>query len=1164
MACAHHFDDAYTLVGDPVNAVTGASLDTRLEFQMPGPIPFQWVRHYDSSKCRQYYALGWGRTHGYDHRLQFDVDGIRYTAPVGRVVGFPPLTQDGEKFAYGGYVLHRVTWRLYRLHHSGEPSMEFDFSDMAVASLARVFRGKDAIQFYYGNGRLQGIVDSRGRHIAATVDDAGRMIALVLEGPNRGRPLIDYYYDLAGNVIESVDPYRNSFKMRYDEHNREVVRTDRRGYSFYFEYDQQGRCVRTTGEDGLHETHLEYHPPEGFTLVTRADGGRWTYLCPDGQLERIIDPYGGSLNFKRDESGRIIEEIDSNGNVTKVRYDANGALAGKVTPLGRYLPEGEDATGPSKDPFAILRFMPANEDTERARRDPSLPRSPLEWEFGSLYRRLMSTTDVPSAIPTGTGAQLPTWSLKYLRSLQPQPDGRVYDDFGKLVREDGPNGSSLRRLYDANGSLHRLTDRDGSVHTYQNASWNLRVGNVNPLGQAERFTYTKTEKLASFTDRGGTVSEYEYDLKDQLIRVRRHGPVRDEYRRDNSGNLIEKLDGNGKRLYSFEIGPGGLRTARHLDGGEKHGFGYDKQGRIVSAVTAAAEVQLEYDRVGNRVTDQRNGAGVTHVFNGLGRLVKTTYFGRFQVQYLADNSGTVTILDPRGCGLKIQSLGDGTLLRTMVNGSSEIAQFDEKGRCLLKATRRRGDGTVWARQYSYSGEGNLLKVEDSARGITRYSYDADHRLSSIEQSGQVQRLAYDAADNLLLKSGLVAAMGDGNRLQAANGDQFEYNPRNHIASRKGAGETRYYYDALDMLTACEVPGGRWEAEYDALSRRIAKVWKGRTEYYWDGDRLAAEVCEGGAVRLYLYADEFAITPLLFLDYESIDADPVLGTVYYIYGNHQGTPVLVEDEACRTVWEARLDPYGSAQIDPRSTIQLALRFPGHYHDPEIGLHYNRYRYYSPELGRYLQSDPLGIRGGSNLYAYAKNPLKSVDVLGLNDCGPDDEEDHYPPPDPETVARTGNPSAAKTRWEGEPPYHNPDEMYLIAPGLPLDVNGLNPKKTYLWVVDPNGNVLIAPERQPGFGANRKFPDGRPVKHGDLTPSDDGQSRGPARAGGELRSINDSDGNPTGMWEMNNDSSYTFNRTDEQTGTQDNLDASHDLLTQSGTDTSKIMTNNTSGVR
>ena len=68
------------------------------------------------------------------------------------------------------------------------------------------------------------------------------------------------------------------------------------------------------------------------------------------------------------------------------------------------------------------------------------------------------------------------------------------------------------------------------------------------------------------------------------------------------------------------------------------------------------------------------------------------------------------------------------------------------------------------------------------------------------------------------------------------------------------------------------------------------------------------------------------------------------------------------------------------VSPELPIDVPLRFPGHYADPEIGLYYNRFRYYSPELGRYTQSDPVGIGAGLNVYAYTASPLAQADVRG----------------------------------------------------------------------------------------------------------------------------------------------------------------------------------------
>ena len=194
--------------------------------------------------------------------------------------------------------------------------------------------------------------------------------------------------------------------------------------------------------------------------------------------------------------------------------------------------------------------------------------------------------------------------------------------------------------------------------------------------------------------------------------------------------------------------------------------------------------------------------------------------------------------------------------------------------------------------------------------------------------------------------------------------------------------TRYTYDDVDMLVRCDLKGEPWTASYDGLNRRVQKTWRGETTtYYWDDWRLAAEVRHNGSVRLYIYADHKALAPFLFIEYENLDAAPESGKRYYVFTNQVAAPIRVDDDAGRTVWSAQLGPYGAAQVDPASTIDMPLRFPGHYFDPETGLHYNRNRYYSPELGRYLQTDPAGLAGGINSYGYRTSPLTTVDIDGL---------------------------------------------------------------------------------------------------------------------------------------------------------------------------------------
>jgi RHS repeat-associated protein len=115
-----------------------------------------------------------------------------------------------------------------------------------------------------------------------------------------------------------------------------------------------------------------------------------------------------------------------------------------------------------------------------------------------------------------------------------------------------------------------------------------------------------------------------------------------------------------------------------------------------------------------------------------------------------------------------------------------------------------------------------------------------------------------------------------------------------------------------------------------------------------------------------------------------------GEVYYIHTDHLDTPREVRDAQNTLVWKnpPLTEPFGLAPPDEDpdgdgESFTLNLRFPGQYYDRETNTHYNYFRdHYFPELGRYGQSDPIGLQGGINTYAYVHSqPLKLVDPEGL---------------------------------------------------------------------------------------------------------------------------------------------------------------------------------------
>jgi RHS repeat-associated protein len=105
-------------------------------------------------------------------------------------------------------------------------------------------------------------------------------------------------------------------------------------------------------------------------------------------------------------------------------------------------------------------------------------------------------------------------------------------------------------------------------------------------------------------------------------------------------------------------------------------------------------------------------------------------------------------------------------------------------------------------------------------------------------------------------------------------------------------------------------------------------------------------------------------------------------LYYIHNCHLGTPKLLTDAEQNVVWEIHTTPFGEVHQEIVNGIANIKAFPGQYRDSETGLSYNYYRDYDPSLGRYLQSDPIGLKGGLNTYGYVGgNPMKFVDPYGL---------------------------------------------------------------------------------------------------------------------------------------------------------------------------------------
>ena len=967
MPCAGSGPSAPQFVGDPVEVTTGACVDVAFEFRLAGAPPFVWRRYYNSAHHRWHRALGWGHAHEYDHELRLHLDGIRYTGPAGGAVEFGGQLALGGTLASGPYTLDRVAADRYTLRSAAAADVLVFAGDPRSSRLVLVEMrtGGGAIHLRYGTHGLAGVALPDGRFIHVQTDEAGRVRALALrDHEHAARHLIGYEYDASGNVTGGRDAYGNSFSFRYDAENRMVRRTNRNGYSMLFEYDGAGRCVRAGGEDGVQSVALRYSPAERSTVVTEADHGQWRYFYDEsGRVTLVLDPAGGARRYLYDDAGTRVAEVDPLGNVTRHVHDAGGALIAKVSPIG--LVHAPDETAPPYRPHEVAK-------------------TPKQYEYGQLM-----SGPTRARMNGGTERALgATVSRLLTEPLLHEIEESRRDVFGKLLTERARSGAARHWGYDANGNMTRHRDFSGGEYQVHYASWNHRVRDIDPEGRVVEARYSAAERLTMVRDAGGTEHHYEHGPLGAVASVTRHGVLLETYEHDAAGNTVLKRDGVGRPLLRYEIGRGNLIAARHLASGDVHTFQHDAEGRLLRAAAAAGDVRFAYDEAGRRTQDLRDGRGTRTVYAGADTV--TTVLDRFVIRRHDGDHDEVRVTDPTGRTHRALSVAPGVVHRELANGAREYTRFDRAGRVQTRAAYRSSvRAGAWVRSYRWSEDGDLLEARDSVSGATRWSYDRSHRLRAADlPDGTRQEFAYDPAGNLRRAPGLTGVeVHAGNRLARANGDSFQYDDRDRMARRDGPGGVwNYAYDSRGMLLRVGGDGeSTWGAAYDALGRRVSKTTPaGRTQFFWRTDQLVAEVSPDGRLRIYVYWDSLALAPFMFVDYESVDSASESGSAYYVFANQLGAPLVVEDASGRPVWRCAYSAYGLAHVDPGSRIAYHLRFPGHYLDTETGLHYNRFRYYSPELGRYLQPDPEGIRGGLNLYAYTENPLVQVDVRGLN-CG-----------------------------------------------------------------------------------------------------------------------------------------------------------------------------------
>ncbi|WP_387468463.1 RHS repeat-associated core domain-containing protein, partial [Photorhabdus sp. RM323S] len=145
--------------------------------------------------------------------------------------------------------------------------------------------------------------------------------------------------------------------------------------------------------------------------------------------------------------------------------------------------------------------------------------------------------------------------------------------------------------------------------------------------------------------------------------------------------------------------------------------------------------------------------------------------------------------------------------------------------------------------------------------------------------------------------------------------------------------------------------------------------------------------KSGETQTYCYESHDSYTPLA-----SIVTRGARHNYYWYHTDINGAPLEVTNEEGKIAWAGKYRLFGELDGSPLAyftdpalsstdyDFRQNLRYAGQYFDNETGLHFNTFRYYAPETGRFITPDPIGLAGGLNLYQYAPNPMTWIDPWG----------------------------------------------------------------------------------------------------------------------------------------------------------------------------------------
>ena len=820
-------------------------------------------------------------------------------------------------------------------------------------------------EYQYKKGSIDRslIIDARA-HLTQFFYDTRGQLTSVWE-PNLAQTSFQH---VSGFLVGVTDALKFRSTFGYDQFGRLITITNPLGISQSRQYSENGELTYTINKNGngIEYQYTDGMPTSAFVITDETNVDRVEYDSL-GRMTKWIDPDGNFTTITYDNRGnivaqanaegevirstydhrnRLVSEQDPRGNLTTYTYDRNNNVRSITNQLGEttvFSHDAEDRLSSMENPTGDTTARHEYDKAGRVTRE-TIGSDSFAYSYDAMGNRIriignsgvtISETeyDATNRPISVTDARGQTTRFEYdllgqqVKRMEPQ-----------LVGEgQSPEGNPITFKFDGMNRVESVTDKLGRTvgKTFEDDDVVKEL--VNAAGRKTTFSYTDRNQLARITTPGNFTTRIEYTGSGFLHRYIPPTANRtQEYSYDLAGRLVRtKHIGTTTPdiLYDYDASGNRIRVSTQPGG----------------SGTPEVKIVRNFDAV-NRLTSNRDAANqtVAYAYNIVGQVSEITYPDGKKVKYTYDPAGRIETVTDWADRVTRYTWGEGDqiMLIRFPNGTVRVMEYSDN-LFLLSRADYDADGAVivrYAYTYDINGFISAEQVEGPppvayAPADVSYAYDDDNRLINI--------------------SGVnVGFDDDGNVVNGPVGGQpttMTWDQRNNLSK---AGSVVYRYDPEDRLVG-------WVDGSETVDLTVVEAS--------DGSRILVSTSSAGPVARYVYG--------VGLAYEEID-----GQIRVLHYDERGNTTAFSDPSGKVSGRLTYSPYGAviaASGDTSGLFGYGGLF-GVVAAPD-GLNYMRFRWYSPEMKRFISMDSnlgdITLPFSLNRYIYAgSNPLNFNDPEG----------------------------------------------------------------------------------------------------------------------------------------------------------------------------------------